>query len=333
MSTQENSIDFLAVGDTVIDAFIKLKQANIVGEPDSKDFAICLPFADKVPYEEVYVLPAVGNAPNAAVSAARLGLKSGLVSNIGDDAQGVECLDSFKKDGVDTAFIKINAGMKTNYHYVLWYGADRTILIKHEIYQYSLPEINKPKWIYFSSVNETAFPFHYEIADYVEANPETKLAFQPGKFEIKLGKEKLERLYKNSAVFFCNVEEARKILSLDDAEIKDLLKGVHELGPKIVVITDGPKGAYAYDGTDFIFMPLYPDPKPPYERTGAGDAFASTFVSALILGKDMSEALAWAGINSMSVVGEVGAQKGLLRKDRLEEYLKNAPAEYKATKI
>ncbi len=333
MSTQENSIDFLAVGDTVIDAFIKLKQANIVGEPDSKDFAICLPFADKVPYEEVYVLPAVGNAPNAAVSAARLGLRSGLVSNIGDDAQGVECLDSFKKDGVDTSFIKINPGMKTNYHYVLWYGADRTILIKHEIYQYSLPQINKPKWIYFSSVNETAFPFHYEIADYVEANPETKLAFQPGKFEIKLGKEKLERLYKNSAVFFCNVEEARKILSLEDAEIKDLLKGMHELGPKTVVITDGPKGAYAYDGTDFVFMPLYPDPKPPYERTGAGDAFASTFVSALILGKDMSEALAWAGINSMSVVGEVGAQKGLLTKDKLEEYLKNAPAEYKATKI
>lgn len=333
MSTQENSIDFLAVGDTVIDAFIKLKQATIVGEPDSKDFAICLPFADKVPYEEVYVLPAVGNAPNAAVSASRLGLKSGLVSNIGDDSQGVECLDSFKKDGVDTSFIKINPGMKTNYHYVLWYGADRTILIKHEIYQYSLPQINKPKWIYFSSVNETAFPFHYEIADYVEANPETKLAFQPGKFEIKLGKEKLERLYKNSAVFFCNVEEARKILSLDDAEIKDLLKGMHELGPKIVVITDGPKGAYAYDGTDFVFMPLYPDPKPPYERTGAGDAFASTFVGALILGKDMSEALAWAGINSMSVVGEVGAQKGLLTKDKLEEYLKNAPAEYKATKI
>lgn len=326
-------IDFLAIGDTVIDAFIKLKQATIHGAPDSTDYELCVPFADKVPYEEVYIIPAVGNAANAAVSASRLGLKSALVSNIGDDLQGKDCLEAFKKDNVSTDFININSGMKTNYHYVLWYGADRTILIKHEVYPYTLPEINKPKWIYFSSVNETAFPFHYTIADYLDANPETQLAFQPGKFEIKLGKEKLARLYKHSAIFFCNVEEAKKILGLDDVETKDLLTKIHDLGPKIAVITDGPKGAYAYDGVNYLSMPLYPDPKPPYDRTGAGDAFASTFVSAIILGKTTEEALAWAGINSMSVVGEVGAQRGLLTQVKIEEYLKNAPREYKATRI
>ena len=81
------------------------------------------------------------------------------------------------------------------------------------------------------------------------------------------------------------------------------------------------------------FIKPYPDPKPPYERTGAGDAFSSTLVTALALGKTLPEALQWGGINSMSVVQYVGSQAGLLSREKLEEYLKNAPADYKAVKI
>jgi sugar/nucleoside kinase (ribokinase family) len=333
MKKDDTTIDFLAIGDIVTDAFIKLKQASVHGTPSEDGYEICVPFADKIPYEDVLITEAVGNASNAAVSASLLGLKSALVSNIGDDKEGKACVEALKKAGVNTDLIKVNTGMKTNYHYVLWYGADRTILIKHEVYPYVLPEFNEPKWIYFSSVNETAFPFHYTIADYLDNHPNVKLAFQPGKFEIKMGKEKLQRLYKRSEIFFCNVEEAKKILGLDSVEIKDLLSKVYDLGPKIVIITDGPNGAYAYDGKEYLFIPTYPDKNPPYERTGAGDAFASTLVSTLILGKDLKEGLLWAGINSMSVVQDVGAQRGLLKKEKIETYLKDAPPEYKVKVI
>ena len=105
------------------------------------------------------------------------------------------------------------------------------------------------------------------------------------------------------------------------------------LGPKIAVITDGPKGAYVFDGADVWFMPPYPDIAPPYDRTGAGDSFSSTFVSALALGKTPSEAITWAPINSMSVVQKIGAQEGLLPRANLEKYLAEAPADYKAMKI
>ncbi|MES3031815.1 MAG: PfkB family carbohydrate kinase [Patescibacteria group bacterium] len=332
LSKKDKTVDFLAIGDIVIDAFIKLKQADVTGVADTPDYKICLPFAEKVPYEDVFVIPAVGNAANAAVSAARLGLNTALVTNLGDDRDGEDCLTTLKKNNVKTDFVKVNKGQKTNYHYVLWYGAERTILIKHQDYKYSLPNIGNPKWIYFSSVNETAFPFHYEIADYLDAHPEIRLAFQPGKFEIKLGKDKLARLYKHSKIFFCNVEEAEKVLGLESLDIKELLKKMRELGPEIVVITDGPKGAYAYDGADMWFIESYPDPKPPYSRTGAGDAFSSTVVSAIILGKTLPEALSWAGINAMAVVQNVGANVGLLPRPKLEEYLQNSP-NYKAKKI
>ncbi|MFZ2049091.1 MAG: PfkB family carbohydrate kinase, partial [Minisyncoccia bacterium] len=307
--------DFIAIGDTVIDAFIKLKEASISGTPDTSDYKICLPFADKVPYESVTIIPAVGNAANAAVSASRLGLKTAIVTNIGQDHNGELCLEAFKKDNVDTSFVKLNPEAKTNYHYVLWYGPERTILIKHETYPYSLPEIDTPKWLYFSSVSENSFPFHNVVADFLDSHPETKLALQPGKNEIKLGKEKLERLYKRANIFFCNVEEAGKILGIETLGINELIKRMFELGPKMVVITDGPKGAYAYDGSDLWFAPVYPDQKPAYERTGAGDAFASTVASAIALGNDLPTALMWGATNSMSVVQKIGAQEGLLTKE------------------
>lgn len=329
-------IDFLAIGDTVIDAFIKLTdadRADIRGESGHENYKICLPFADKIPYEEVYIINAVGNATNAAVSASRLGLNTALVTNLGDDQNGKDCLASLEKDGVNTKFIKINDNIKTNYHYVLWYKTERTILIKHEKYPYVLPDIGEPSWIYFSSISTTAFPFHNVIADYLDAHQNIKFAFQPGKNEINLGKEKLARLYSRTEIFFCNVEEARTILGMQDANILKLSQGIATLGPKMVSISDGPNGAYFYVNGELWQLPIYPDIAPPLERTGAGDAFSSTITCAIALGVPPLEGFTWGPINSMSVVQEIGAQKGLLSKEKLEEYLRNAPENYKAKKI
>ena len=80
-------------------------------------------------------------------------------------------------------------------------------------------------------------------------------------------------------------------------------------------------------------MPMYPDPAPPVDRTGAGDSFSSTFTAALGLGMSIPEALSWGPINSMSVVQYVGAQEGLLTREKLLEHLANAPDFYKAEKI
>lgn len=335
-----NGIDFLAIGDTVTDAFIKLADTGRVevrGVPDHEDYKICLPFGDKIPFEEVYVVPAVGNAANAAASAARLSLNTALLTNVGDDEKGKECLDALKKNGVSTEFVKVHPGIKTNYHFVLWFGSERTILIKHEKYSYTLPDIGEPSWIYFSSVSKDAFPFHNVVAEHLENHPGVKFAFQPGKNEIALGREKLSRLYKRSDIFFCNVEEAKTILGVTTGDILELSKSISALGPKIVSISDGPVGAYIYfqenNKYELWKMPIYPDPKPPLERTGAGDAFSSTITAAIALGKSPTEALAWGPINSMSVVQEIGAQKGLLGRVALLEFLSKAPASYKAERI
>ena len=325
--------DFVAIGDTVTDAFIRLKEASVHCNINRERCEICIRFADKIPYEDVWVVPAVGNSANASVASARLGLASALVTNIGGDYFGEECFQALKRENIATEFVKINHKKKTNYHYVLWYEDDRTILIKHEPYDYTLPELGDPKWVYLSSLGENSLDFHAELEKYLNEHKDIKLAFQPGTFQMKFGKEKLAGLYKRADLFFCNTEEARRILNSKEEDVKKLMEEMAKLGPKVVVITDGPKGAYAYDGSESWFMPAYPDPKPPFERTGAGDAFSSTFTAALALGKTIPEALTWGPINSMSVVQYVGAREGLLSQEKLEEYLKKAPEDYKAKKI
>jgi len=333
MSFFKKQYDFIAIGDTVTDAFIKLKEASVHCDINKERCEICMRFADKIPYEDVFVIPAVGNSANAAVAASRLGLKSALVSNVGDDHFGTECLNALLAEKVSIEFVTKHKDQKTNYHYVLWYDDERTILVKHIPYEYALNDFNDPAWIYLSSLGENSLPFHQLLQKYLEAHPAIKLAFQPGTYQMKFGKDTLAYFYKRAEVFICNKEESQRILGNSEDDIKKLLGMMHELGPKIVVITDGPKGAYASSGTDVYFMPPYPDPKPPFERTGAGDAFSSTFVIALCKGLSVEDALRWAPINSMSVVQYIGAREGLLTQEKLEEYLKNAPADYQPKKI
>ncbi len=320
--------DFIAIGDIVVDAFIKLKDPHIHTTLDHENQEICMPFAEKIPYDSVEEIFAVGNSANAATAAARLGLTSALVSNLGNDENGKKCLSVLQINGVNDQFVTAHESAKTNYHYVLWYGNDRTILVNHQSYDYKFPDIGSPKWLYLSSLGSSTEDYHMQIAEYLKTHPEISLAFQPGTFQMALGKEKLAEIYARTSIFFCNVEEAERILGISTLGIPELLKRVRELGPKIVVITNGPKGAYAYDGEKVYQQLPYPDPKPPLERTGAGDSFASTTVSALALGLNLQAALSWGAVNSMSVVQEVGAQKGLLTQEKIEEYLKNAPPEF-----
>jgi len=335
--TSENNsgqIDFIGVGDIVTDAFIELDEAWIETDNPKKDKELCMKFGSKLPYKGSVVVPAVGNSPNASVSAKRLGLKTAICTNLGDDRFGKEQLAALDAQGVSTECVKIHKGMDSNYHYVLRFGAERTILVKHQEWDYKLLMPKKaPRAIYLSSLAANSLEFHNEIANYLKENPETKLVFQPGTFQMKLGYEALKDLYQHAWLFFCNKEEANKILGSEEQDIVKLLEMLNQKGIEIPIITDGPNGAYAFEKGIVWRAPMYPDPKPPVDRTGAGDSFASTVASALLLGRPLEEALLWGPINSMSVVQYIGAQEGLLTREKLEEYLKNAPEEYKVEKI
>ena len=98
--------DFVAIGETTIDAFIRLEKKDSHYQLDKEHGLISLPYATKIPYEFVVEVPAVANASNASVSASRLGLTSALVASVGKDSNGEKCLETLKKEEVSTEFIK-----------------------------------------------------------------------------------------------------------------------------------------------------------------------------------------------------------------------------------
>src|SRR3989344_4664422 len=272
--------DFVGIGDITTDAFIKLKDAEELMDHGTRQ--LCVRFADKVPYEEVIEVRAVGNAANAAVAAARIGLTCALVARVGDDDNGRKCRETLKGNGVADEYVETQAGL---------------------------------------------------VAEYIRAHPETKLAFQPGTFQIKLGAEGLKDVYAVTDIFFCNKEEAQKILKTSESDVKKLMLGIRALGAKVVVVTDGPNGSNILDENGAWHMPMYPDEAPPVSRTGAGDATASTTVSYIARGLVPQEALLRGMVNAASVVQGIGAQAKLLTREEIEARYEKRPADFKASLI
>ncbi|MDA1338222.1 MAG: carbohydrate kinase family protein, partial [bacterium] len=167
------------------------------------------------------------------------------------------------------------------------------------------------------------------VVSFVKEN-NVKLGFNPGTYQIKKGLEILKPVMAVTFAFIVNKLEAGRILGIqvkqeerDDNGLKALLLGIHNLGVKNVVITDGPIGTYAYDGKDYYY--LKPNDVPVVERTGTGDAFSTGFMGALIEEKPIEQAMMWGAVNSESVLQFIGAREGLLTKEKIIKKL----SEYK----
>lgn len=321
----------LAVGDIITNAFIRLTEEHFEEFTDDKGYQrLSFELGTKLPYDGVDVVRVSECSPNAAVSVSRLGLSVDLMSWIGDDEPGSEMLSYLKDENVGTDYMVIESGLKSNYHYVLRYGADRTKLQRFEDYSYTwrAPE-RKPDWLYLGVLGENTWHLHEEIQKYLDGNPDIKLAFQPGMYHLMWGAEKMAAFYKRADIVVMNREEAAQVTGRDRGQMRPLIEGLHQLGVSVAVVTDGADGAYASSGDGkILFMKNFPDPAPPFERTGAGDAFASTLVAALAMGESLETALRWAPINSAYVVQKIGAQAGLLKREELEHHLANAPEDY-----
>jgi len=153
-----------------------------------------------------------------------------------------------------------------------------------------------------------------------------KIAFNPGNWQRKEGKEIIQQVLQHTEILFVNKEEAEQLLfhhygeKVDNTEnyIEALARSLQKLGPKIIVITNGRHGSYALDGAgEFHSQEMFPGKV--VERTGAGDAYASGFLAATLHGLSVPDAMQWGSFNAASVVSKIGAEAGLLKKEEMEE--------------
>lgn len=316
--------DILSIGDASMDVFVYPSESEEYCRLDTKKAYISFVYGDKIPIRTLE-FSIGGNAANNAVGVKRLGLNPCLILTIGDDDIGKKIEDSLIKEGLDTTYIVRQAGARSNYSTVINYAGERTILVYHAPRSYEFPvKMPRAKWVYLTSMGENFLPFYNHLYEWLNRNKDVKLAFNPGSYQLRVNPKVLEKILGRTDLLYVNREEAERISSFKGSKgrEKELLKRVLALGPKIVVVTDGVWGSYFSDGKEFLKLGILPVDA--YERTGAGDAYGAGFISALIKGKSYREAMLWGTVNSASVIGYIGAQKGLLRETEIKLWLERA---------
>lgn len=307
----------ISIGDTTVDVFLELDDATVLCDINKDECQLCINYADKIPVAGITEILGVGNAANNAVASSRFGMKTALYTHFGDDESGAAMKSHLTSEGLDDVYMKTDERKRSNHSTVINFKGERTILVYHEPRNYQLPELAESKWIYFSSVGEGRDELHQQLVDFMESTS-AKLCFNPGSHQLKDGIEKIQSIVEKTHVMFVNLMEAERLFS-DHHNVKDLLVNMHNAGPQICIITDGPKGSYMYDGSDFWKLGIIDVPV--VERTGCGDAYASGFIAGLHYGKSPAEAMQWGNMNSTFVLQKIGAQEGLLSKDEMIEGL------------
>ena len=311
--------DLISIGDPAVDHFFKIHDAHVEVEKGGKE--LCLRFGDKLPVEE-YCQSLGGNTANNAVGASRLGLKTAVYLNIGSDLIGKFTLAKLKEEGVDSRYAAVNEGMDSNVSALISFRGERTILTYHQDFKYQLPDLDRTRYVYLSSMGKSALEnnFYHQVENYMQRSG-ASLYFNPGTYELAYGIKKFSGLLSLTKLLILNKEETELVLKITGkVDIKRMLNGLLELGPKIVIITDGKNGSYGFDGRIFYQLDIFPAKV--IDMTGAGDAYATGVLAGLFYGKDLPEAMRWGAANGASVVEEIGPQKGLLSYDKMQARLK-----------
>ncbi len=318
--------DIVSIGDSVIDAFMFIHEAEVLCDVNKENCKFCVNYADKVPVDK-FALCSAGNANNNAVGSARLGLNTAIYTEIGNDAFGKMIVDNFRQEHVSLDFVNLNKNGATNLHSVISFQGERTIFVYHEPRDYNLPKFESaPKWIYYTSVSKGYESLQEQLVNYLKEKSSAKLAFNPATFHLRGGLDSLRGILSVTEILFVNKEEAKKLLGIEasqEIKFQNLHKEISKLGPKMTVITDGPKGSTVYNGNNYFQLGLYDVPI--VDRTGVGDAFATAFIAALSFEKGIDEALKWGTINSAGVIQKVGPQEGLQTKEQIEFTLNSNP--------
>ncbi len=314
--------DLISIGDCMIDHFFKIHDAHVNFSVKKDIRELCIAYGDKIGADSYESLVA-GNNANNAVGASRLGLNTAFYVNVGEDPAGKKVIEKLKEEKVSTRYVVVNRGMESNVSTVINFQGERTILVYHQPWKYNLPDMDRTKWVYFSSVSPSFADSDLvsQVENYVERIG-CKLGFNPGTHQLKLGVKKLSKLLSLTTILFVNIQEAEKILDVagKGLEVKKLLSGLRDLGPQMVVVTDGGKGSYSYDGEKFYKLGVFKAEL--LEMTGSGDAYATGVVGGLFYGRDLPEAMRWGAANGASVVEHVGPQKGLLTREAMRKRLK-----------
>ncbi|NQV11831.1 carbohydrate kinase family protein [Candidatus Uhrbacteria bacterium] len=321
--------DVTTVGDIKLDVFIDLgNDAKVHCGINKEDCVMEIKYGEKIPVDTADTMMA-GTAPNVAIGIRRLGGASSIVSVVGEDATATLAMEGLKKEGISTDYVTIAKGTKSSFSAVLNFEGESTVLAVHEPHTFTMPPNIKTEWLFVSELGPDYKDLYKEITKMAENG--MKVAINPGTIQLEKLDKTLYELIKIADLLILNKDEAQSLCNCPTDDPGALVRTMQQLGPKIAIVTNGRDGSYASDDSKIFHAPLF-DIGDRVEATGAGDAFSTGVLGALIMGHDLQTALTWGSVNSGSVVKFIGPQKGLLTKQQMLDEIANQPG-YQVTTI
>lgn len=328
------TFDIIAVGNAMLDVFLAIQEHNRFARINKEEKELCFAYGEKI-HVDAYNLCIGGNASNVAVGFKRLGLSVGLFVEVGDDEFSQKIMHGFVKEGLDTSLVTQTKNTQSSFSVGINFEGERTLFVEHvkRAHKFQFENL-QAQWLYLTSLGVEWKEAYKNALAFAKANG-VKLAFSPGTHQFEELSAVSEALFA-ADVLFVNKEEGVRIANfkipiISQEEIKALLQSLAGMGPRVVSITNGKEGSYAIDHTGKMYC-IGMFPSTVVERTGAGDAYASGFLSAIISGHLIPDAMRWGAVNASSVVTQIGAQAGLLKRESLEKKLTDFP-EFKAKEI
>ena len=324
--------DILVIGTVTKDVFLKSGDFQVVKDDRFRTGrAGCFVLGAKLTIPQV-AMASGGGGTNVAVGLARQGFKVGCIGRIGDDSVAKEIIEEMKEEKVELLFT-VDKENNTAYSTILVSpDGERTVLEYRGANEYmSENDIDwkdlKSKWVYIDSISGNIELLEY-ILDWAKKNS-VRVVFNPDQKLIRMGKD-IYKYIERADIFIANEDEYAFITEIEYDEEKEekIFQEIKSIAKGIVVMTKGPRGVIAADKKN-IYSAGVPD-SPVVDRTGAGDAFGSGFVSGYIQsGGDMESAIHFGIANATSVVKYFGTKKGLLKKDDRHNFNKVEIKTYK----
>lgn len=307
-------VKICALGAASQDVFLSGKGIQAHLDPSTNEYVEAFKLGAKLNVEEV-VFATGGGATNAAVTFARQGHEAHFIGRLGEDIAADAVLKELDNEHVDSSFVVRDERLGTQYSTILLSeSGERTILVyrgaahAHQAKDYEQIDFAQYDWLYVSSF-AGAFDALATIFESAQKS-QVKIAFNPGDAELAQP-ERLRTLLEDVEIIILNKDEAGLIVEGGSSE--ELARHLLHYVP-VAVVSDGPNGVIVTDGKSMVTAGMYED-IPVVDRTGAGDAFGSGFVSHYAQGKSLRDSIIFASANSTSVVGKVGAKQGILHHD------------------
>jgi len=299
----------LAIGTATQDVFLSSKSFKPHREDDGEYYEEFL-LGAKLVVESV-TFATGGNAMNAATTFARQGLESEFMGIIGTEPAGQVVMHALDNEGIATHHVVQDKRFQTSYSTILLApNGERTILNYHGTRLHDsgapleLDVVGRTDWLYLSSVGSIRL---LEKIVTRAAKAGIQVALNPSGAELAEA-AKLRTVLEDVAVLLANKEEMKQIV--EGSTLEELVRHGNNL-VRMVVVSDGPRGVMATDGSKIVEAGTYED-VPVVDRTGAGDAFGSGFVAWHAIGKSLEDAVTFASANATSVVTQIGATAGIL---------------------